>query len=149
MHKEKSVKDTCICKRAQRQNTKLRKTSYLLGFLMAILPKCPFCAFGYSAVLTMCSGKNLHTYTPSIFSLLPIILALIIIASLIWNFKGRISYYAISIAVLGTALIAYTEMQTGDETLYYIGVSILFISVLLNGRFQAILNRFTIKSSSL
>jgi hypothetical protein len=147
MHTHKSVRKICVCKKEHQQNTKTSKASYLLGFLIAILPKCPFCAFGYSAVLTMCSGKNLHAYTPSSFSLLPIILALIIIASLIWNFKGRISYYAIATAVLGTALIAYTELQTGNETLYYIGVSILFISVLLNGRFQRFQKRFTIKSS--
>jgi hypothetical protein len=149
MHTEKSVKEICVCKKTQKQNTRTRKVSYLLGFLIAILPKCPFCAFGYSAVLTLCSGKNLHTYTPSAFYLLPIILSLIIIASLIWNFKGRMSYYAISIAVLATGLITYSEMQSGSETLYYVGVTLLFISVFVNGRFQRILNRFNLKSSSL
>jgi hypothetical protein len=144
-----SVEKICSCKKERKQNNKTIKTSYALSFLIAILPKCPFCAFGYSAVITMCSGNNIHTYTPSAFHLLPIALASLLTLSLVWNFKGRMTYYALSTALLGTAIIAYTEMQIGNATLYYIGVVLLFLSVLINGRFSATLRRFKIKISSL
>jgi hypothetical protein len=136
------VEEICVCKKQHKQNSKTIKTSYILSFLIALLPKCPFCAFGYSAVITMCSGNNIHTYTPSAFHLLPVILASLLTLSLVWNFKGRMTYYALSLAILGTAIIAYTEMQTGNAPLYYIGVMFLFLSVLINGRFSAILRRF-------
>jgi hypothetical protein len=136
-----SVEEICVCKKERKQNSKTTKSSYILGFLIALLPKCPFCAFGYSAVITMCSGSDIHTYKPSAFHLLPIILASLLTLSLVWNFKGRMTYYALSVALLGTAIIAFTEMQTGNATLYYIGVVFLFLSVLINGRFSAILRR--------
>jgi hypothetical protein len=136
-----AVEKICSCKKECKQNSKTRKTSYVLSLLIAILPKCPFCAFGYSAVITMCSGNDIHTYTPSVFHLLPVLLASLLTLSLVWNFKGRMTYYALSVALLGTAIIAFTEMQTGNATLYYIGVVFLFLSVLINGRLRAILRR--------
>jgi hypothetical protein len=141
-----SIEKTCSCKKERKQNDKTIKSSYVLSFLIAILPKCPFCAFGYSAVITMCSGNDIHTYTPSAFHLLPIALASLLILSLVWNFKGRMTYYALSVALFGTAIIAYTEIMTGNATLYYIGVVFLFLSVLINGRFGAILHRFKYSS---
>jgi hypothetical protein len=144
-----SVEEICVCKKERKQNSKTTKSSYILGFLIALLPKCPFCAFGYSAVITMCSGNDIHTYKPSAFHLVPIILASLLTLSLVWNFKGRMTYYALSVALLGTAIIAFTEMQTGNATLYYIGVVFLFLSVLINGRLRAILRRFKTKTSYL
>ena len=48
----------CTCKRNHVQNKRAKKFSFLMGLVLAILPKCPFCVFGYSAVLTMCSGAS-------------------------------------------------------------------------------------------
>jgi hypothetical protein len=142
-------KDICVCNKTQRQNKKIRNSSYVLGLFIAILPKCPFCAFGYSAVITMCSGKNLHTYSPSSLNWLPILLAFLLLISLLWNFKGQTSYYAIAIAVFGTGIIAYSELITGSEITYYIGVLILLISVLLNGRFRYLFKKINFNNNSL
>lgn len=146
MSAECTIKSTCVCKKKVYPNRNIRKSSYVIGLLLAVLPKCPFCAFGYSAVLTLCSGKSIHTYIPNYLHWLPVALALLLVASLIWNFKGRFSYYALSLAVFGTGLIAYAEFQTGSETIYYIGVLLLFGSILLNGRLQRVWQRFKMKS---
>ena len=135
----------CVCQKTKPPNKQAKKASYFLGLLIAILPKCPFCAFGYTTVLTMCSGKNLHTYIPSTFNWIPIFLSLILISSLIFNFKRPLSIFAILIALLGTSLITYAELFTGSETVYYFGVFMLFISVLFNGRFQYLLKNINYK----
>jgi hypothetical protein len=146
MSAECTIKSTCVCKKKVYPNRKIQKSSYFIGLLLAILPKCPFCAFGYSAVLTLCSGKSIHTYIPNYLHWLPIALAILLVVSLIWNFKGRFSYYALWLAVIGTAFVAYAELQTGNETIYYIGVVLLFGSILLNGRLQRVWQRVKTKS---
>jgi hypothetical protein len=142
-------KDICVCNKTQRQYKKIRNSSYVLGLFIAILPKCPFCAFGYSAVITMCNGKNLHAYSASSFNWLPILLAFLLLISLLWNFKGQPSFYAFAIGLLGTGIIAYSEIITGSEMTYYIGVLILLISVLLNGRFRYLIKKINFNNNSL
>jgi hypothetical protein len=145
MSSKHSNDSICVCQKAKPPNKQAKKASYFLGLLIAILPKCPFCAFGYSAVLTMCSGKSFHTYIPSSLNWIPIFLSIILIFSLIFNFKRPLSIYAILIALLGASLITYSELFTGSETLYYFGVLMLFISVLFNGRFQYLLKRLNVQ----
>ena len=116
----------CDCNSIGWRNKKNSKLTYLLSFVVAILPKCPFCFFGYSTVLTLCSGKNIHHYSPNNLNWMPIVLIGILIISMIWNFRGLLSYFALLFAFLGAMLVSYSEIYSGSEIHYYIGVAILF-----------------------
>lgn len=144
MSADLSANKICDCSKGHRSKKAEKKLPYILGLVIAILPKCPFCVFGYSTVLTMCSGEQIRHYTPNNFHWLPIVLAFMLIGSLVWNFKDRLSLYALILSFLGTALVAYAELFSGSALLYYIGVFFLFSSVIVNGRFRATFRRFNI-----
>lgn len=79
---------SCGCKRQEKQR-KRQRMSFLLTLLVAILPKCPFCAFGYSSVVVMCSGAKIHNYQANVLGFLSIPLAFAVLISLCWNYRGK------------------------------------------------------------
>jgi hypothetical protein len=124
---------SCGCKRQEKQR-KRQRTSFLLTLLVVILPKCPFCVFGYSSVLVMCSGAKIHTYEANQLAYLPICLATAVLISLFWNFRGQKTWLAIGIGMLGMLPLVYAQLISGNQLEYFAGTGLILLAVLLNGR---------------
>jgi hypothetical protein len=128
----------CIC---PNKNTKVKRqsASVLLSIAIALLPKCPFCAFGYSGVLVMCSGAKIYQHTPGPFYLIPILIAGAVAGSLLLNFKGKRTLLALLPAGLGLFLIARAQMLSGSPAEYYAGAALVLLAVMINGIFRYLL----------
>ena len=124
---------SCGCKRQEKQR-KRQRMSFLLTAIVAILPKCPFCAFGYSSVVVMCSGAKIHQYEANSLGYLSIILAVAVLISLFWNYKGRTTLIAAVIAMLGILPLIYAQRISGNPLEYFAGTALILLAVLLNGR---------------
>jgi len=123
----------CKCKKQEKQR-KRQRMSFLLTVIVAILPKCPFCAFGYSSVLVMCSGAKIHQYEANSMGYLSIILAVAVLVSLFWNYKGRKTLVAATVATLGILPLIYAQIFSGNPLEYFVGTALILLAVLLNGR---------------
>lgn len=130
---------TCTCKK-QRQRQRL---SFGMTLFIAILPKCPFCAFGYSSVVVLCSGTKLQHYEANRMGYLAIGLAVAVLLSLFWNFKGQSTWLAAAFAVWGIAPLAHAQVISGNPIEYFIGTSLILLAVLLNGRWEKRIRHIT------
>jgi cation transporter-like permease len=114
-----------------------KKFSFLAGLLLALLPKCPFCIMAFTSTAILCGKGTLIESQSTHQSLLTISLSavccLIIIASIGMNFRGTRTKYALCFASLGIVLILYSVISGGGQALYYLGVSVVFVAVWLNG----------------
>ena len=134
---------TCNCKKQQNVLSSRRRLPFVLSLLIALLPKCPFCIFGYTSVMTMCSGATLQSHTKGNFAAyLPIVLAILVIFSLVMNYKGQKTLWALNLAVFGGALVAWASLMTGNLMAYFGGASLIFFSVFLNGSFLFFWKKF-------
>jgi hypothetical protein len=123
-----------------------KKYGFFAGLLLIILPKCPFCIMAYSGTVMLC-GKNTlieNQYNNnSILSIsLTALFCSLIIAGLLLNFRGTRTKYALVLAGLGILMILNSVIRNGGQELYYLGVSILFIAIWLNGSLISILRKF-------
>lgn len=125
--------ESCGCKRQKKQRQRQRM-SFLLTLLVAILPKCPFCAFGYSSVVVMCSGAKIHNYQANAIGFISIFLAFAVLISLYWNFRGKKTWLAVGIAILGIIPLVYAQLISGNPLQYFLGTGLILLAVLLNGR---------------
>ncbi|MBK9489358.1 MAG: hypothetical protein IPO07_11625 [Haliscomenobacter sp.] len=131
---------SCGCKRQEKQR-KRQRMSFLLTVIVAILPKCPFCAFGYSSVVVMCSGAKIHQYEANSTGYLSIVLAVAVLISLFWNYKGRTTLIAATLAILGMLPLIYAQRFSGNPLEYFAGTALILLAVLLNGRWFRRLNK--------
>lgn len=131
---------SCGCKRQEKQR-KRQRMSFLLTLIVAILPKCPFCAFGYSSVVVMCSGAKIHQYEANNTGYLSIGLAVAVLISLFWNYKGRTTLIAATLAILGMLPLIYAQRFSGNPLEYFAGTALILLAVLLNGRWFRTLNK--------
>jgi hypothetical protein len=138
---ERENKD-CVCKKRTTKTSKKSTLPFLFSLVIAFLPKCPFCIFGYSSVLTMCSGATFHTYNPTFWSGLPLILTALVLISFIFNFKGTKTYVAAGLVFLGALLLYGATFIYGSLMLYFLAVVLIFLGVFVNGSFQYFYKRF-------
>lgn len=132
MEKLQKKKENCSCappkKPVGRKNLPLAFT-----ILIAVLPKCPFCILAYSSAITMCSGQKWYDHSPSTMSYISIVLCLIVLLSIIFNYRDLRTVFAIILALAGTALVMTAELYTGEMMTYNYGTILLLIAALLNG----------------
>ena len=91
----------------------------------------------------MCSGAKLHQYTPNAYGIIPVIIAIILISSFSFNYKGRKTQIAMALAVIGTCLVSYSQFLTGSPPQYFMGTGLIFFSVFYNGSFLYFWQRFS------
>lgn len=123
------------CKCTTTQSTKQRGKSlpYLLGIIIAILPKCPFCVLAYSGAITLCSGASISQHTASWSSWISISLSILILGILFINYKGMRTLAAIFMVIMGGFLISWAELVSGVTDTYYLGSVLVFMGVWVNG----------------
>ena len=131
----------CSCKKTQTAKKK-QPMSIILGIVIAVLPKCPFCAFGYSCTIAMCSGLKITQYTPNAYAIIPVLIALIVTLSFFANYKGKKTQISIAIGTIGTILISTSQFITGSPTQYFTATAIIFFAVFYNGSFSHFARQF-------
>lgn len=107
----------------------------LTGILIAILPKCPFCIAAYSSAIVLCSGNKIYNQAPDWTNFISIGLAVLTLLMILFNFRGKRTWYAVGLVIVGSALIIRTELFTGALEEYYFGALALLLGVWLNGSF--------------
>jgi hypothetical protein len=122
----------CACPSERKVKVKTAPTTLFSALLIAILPKCPFCMLAYSSAITVCSTKAM-VHTTGWSSYISITLAVITLLIVLYNYKGRRTIVAASFILIGTMIIAYSELYSGQVSHYYIGGVILFIGAWANG----------------
>lgn len=127
--------ENCPC-RKKNGYRKRQPVPVLLSILIAVLPKCPFCVFGYSSVMVLCSGTRIYDQNPVSYWYLPVMVSVAVALSLWWNYRGRRTWWALALAVAGGVLITQAVRFGGSEALYYAGAVLIFTGVFVNGRFM-------------
>lgn len=122
----------CTCS-SKKTNLKKRNLPILFTIIIAILPKCPFCIIAYSSAITMCSGQKIYDHSPTAASAISILLALVVIGSILLNYRDIRTVFAFIFALVGGALVTYAELYTGEMLLYNTGASLLLFAAFLNG----------------
>jgi len=130
---------TCSHTCNRKRSNKLTLGTWLM---IALLPKCPLCLLSYSTAISLCGGKTIFADTVGWTSYIPLILAFILIATFLYNYKGKKTLIAIGIALLGCLAILYGEYVVKTQGAYYIGVATLFTACWFNGSFSFFLKRF-------
>ncbi len=124
---------SCSLKKKEDKSNPLSMSAWLI---IALLPKCPLCLLSYSTAISLCSGKTLFQDTVGWTSYIPIFLALVLIGTFIYNFKGRKTLKAILIAVLGCVIILFGEYFSKSIATYYYGTAVLLFACWVNGSFS-------------
>lgn len=135
------VRSTTTCKCSTKEQGK-PVSSFLPvagGVLLAILPKCPFCVLAYSSALSLCGSTQVHH--PAWASWISIVFAFLTLSLVLFNYKGKRTFFAASIVSLGCALIVWAELNTGSLVSYYWGTSLVMIGVWLNASLMHFLRK--------
>lgn len=123
-----------------------KKFSFATGILLTLLPKCPFCLMAYSGTIMLCGRNTLiesqyHHYSILSISIIALFCALVI-AGIVLNYRDQRTKYALVVSGLGILIIFNSVIRSGGQELYYLGVSIVFLAVWLNGSLLSILRKF-------
>ena len=78
--------------------------SFVSAALIIVLPKCPFCIAAYSGAMMMFYEVDSASLAPIFMHLKPL-LGLLVLTSILLNFKGKKSKIAVSITVVAFALL--------------------------------------------
>ena len=130
----------CNCHPSKNVN-KASSVSVLSSFLLIILPKCPFCIMAYSSAITICGGPDMYLMSNNWVSFVPLALALFINVMLLLNWRGRRTFNALLVSLVGFSLILMTHQLILSSGFYNLGAMLLFMSIWLNGSFIYLLNK--------
>jgi hypothetical protein len=130
----------CNCHPSKKVN-KASSVSVLSTFLLIILPKCPFCIMAYSSAITICGGPDMYLMSNNWVSFVPLALALFINVMLLLNWRGRSTFNALLVSLVGFSLILMTHQLILSSGFYNLGAMLLFMSIWLNGSFIYLLNK--------
>jgi len=109
--------------------------AWMPAFLVAILPKCPFCVMAYSGAVSLCSGKMLFPNSGSSSSVIILCLSALVILGITLNHRDGRTSIAFLLSCIGVALIAYAQFVDLSQAVYYLGVFLLFFAIWVNGSF--------------
>ncbi len=129
------MKNPSCKKNCQRLQIK-KSFSWLPAIFIAIIPKCPFCIMAYSGALTLCTGTKIYPHADTTTSYISIGLAAFVLFSILYNYKGSKTKYALLFTCIGTLLLLTSQFYWISEPLYYAGVSFLFFGIWYNGSFS-------------
>ena len=138
------MSSNCNCHPSKNVN-KASSASVLSTFLLIILPKCPFCIMAYSSAITICGGPDMYLMSNNWVSFVPLALALFINVLLLLNWRGRRTFNALLVSLVGFSLILMTHQLILSSGFYNLGAMLLFMSIWLNGSFIYLLSRIRSK----
>ncbi len=147
MHVEDQIHECAPCKGAKIKVGSKQKTGLLMGVVLAILPKCPFCIVAYSSTMVLCSGKTVD-FNPVHASPLTLMITgfigLITLSCILLNFRDKRTIYAFMLALSGLAMVFFSVANEWSSWLYYGGTALVFMGIWLNASLLNYLNRLSI-----
>jgi len=124
------------CKKKCQNSYANKSLSWLPALFIAIIPKCPFCIMAYSGALTLCTGTTMYPNANTSTSYLSLGLAVVVVLSIYFNYKGEKTKYALSFTIIGLCLLIGSQLYWISEYLYYTGVGFIFFGIWYNGSFN-------------
>ena len=123
-----------------------KRYSSVLGFIILILPKCPFCLVAYSSTITLCSATTLlahNTHHTDIGAYIAIGMGVIISACILFTYKNNsCNRLALSAAIAGLLLICLGIFREESIPTYYTGAALLvFATFIYSGFFSALFEK--------
>lgn len=113
-----------------------KKFSFFAGLLLVLLPKCPLCFMAFSSTFVLCDQAgtftNTYSHSSSTALWLSVLFCIITLVSIIFNYRGSRTEYALLLALAGSLFILFSVVKSGGLALYYSGVSLVFLGVWLN-----------------
>lgn len=125
----------CTCNSRAKKQAKDTSVSLFGGILLALLPKCHFCILAYSSAITVCGRGTYYDHSPTWTSFISIGLACLTLIFIVMNRRGRRTWVAASLVIVGIVIIAVSELYTGEMLQYYAGAFILMMGVWINANF--------------
>lgn len=112
------------------------KSSYssVLGLLIFLLPKCPFCVVAYTSSMAICGAPTLVDHHTDWGAWLAIGLSLLCLGSIVRNYRGTGTWTALGIALFGFASVITGLFLPNAMVWYYLGGAMLFVGSFYNGR---------------
>ncbi|MGY8979034.1 MAG: hypothetical protein ACKVLJ_12850 [Cytophagales bacterium] len=95
----------------------------------------------YSSAITICGGPDMYLMSNNWVSFVPLALALFINVMLLLNWRGRRTFNALLVSLVGFSLILMTHQLILSSGFYNLGAILLFMSIWLNGSFIYLLNK--------
>ena len=129
----RKVISECRCQKGPTEKKNRTFASFLPVFIIAIIPKCPFCILTYTSALTICSTNNVGGHAPQWTSWISIAFAMLTLFVTLYNYKGNRTLVAASFVLVGSLLIMYSELISGLVQPYYWGCGILIFGIWVNG----------------
>ena len=108
--------------------------SFVSAALIIVLPKCPFCIAAYSGAMMMFYEVDSASLAPIFMHLKPL-LGLLVLTSILLNFKGKKSKIAVSITVASFVFLlleVYANVHLIPTWIVYLG---FFFGAWYNGNF--------------
>jgi CDP-diglyceride synthetase len=135
------------CKKRKIKPEGKKQFGLLTTILLVLLPKCPFCLMAFSSTIMLCSEagvvvKSAHS-TSAATILITSFFCLLVLLSIILNYRDARTKYALLFAAAGCFLIMYSVRVGGGLPLYYSGVILVFIGVWLNASLLYIIGKIT------
>ena len=121
------------------ESVEFRSSGSILGVLLvAIIPKCPVCIMAYTGAITMCSGEQFLTHSNNWVSYLPLFIAIGINGLIIFNPKGKKTFWALPFSLSGLLLVILAHQMILPAFVYEIGTVLLFVGVGLNSNWRSV-----------
>jgi hypothetical protein len=146
------MNDCKSCRKAGANPGVKKSTGWLMGFLLVILPKCPFCILAYTSTLMLCGKDSITTKTSIHYSqttlLITSVLCLLTLFSILMNYRDTRTKYALGLVLAGSSMAILSAFQTGGEYLYYMGVMVIFTGVWTNGSMLYFVRKYRNRKNS-
>jgi hypothetical protein len=112
-----------------------KRYSSILGILILVLPKCPFCLIAYSSAITLCGTSTLITHTTHhivMGALVALGLGLIIITCLLITYRSNPQpALSVTVAFCGLVLIGIAIFKMDAMPYYFAGAGLMVIATLI------------------
>jgi hypothetical protein len=124
--------------------------AWLPGILLVALPKCPFCFMAFSSSMLLCGEgtimetERIYQSTPTI--MLSVLFCLTAIAGILLVRRDVRTFYALLLALAGTAMVVSSVAWGGGMPLYYAGSFLIFMGVWLNSSLLSVLGKLGIST---
>jgi hypothetical protein len=124
----------------------------VFGFIILILPKCPFCLVAYSSAITLCGTSTLITRTTHHAgggAYIALLMGVVIASCILFTNKNK-SYYSVALAMAftGLLLLSIGIFKTDAMLFYYSGAALLVMATFIYSRvlrtqIERLKNRFS------
>ena len=131
------MQDNCGKCADSTKSVTLTRSSLISGLLVVIIPKCPICVMAYTSAVTMCGGPDMYMHGNNWVSYIPILLALAIVTMIAFNWRGARSWFALTLATVGSFFVVLTHQLIAGPEFYTYGTILLFFSIWLNSNLLA------------